>query len=72
MSEERSVKTSLLEILGQETRYSESENKRRDSEDENDNKAPLRHNMNTDQMPKEVETTDTSKLVIKRKGGTKL
>jgi len=58
--------------LAKKSRYSETENKRRDSEDENDNKAPFRHNMNTDQMPKETETMDTSKLVIKRKRGNKL
>lgn len=61
-----------LRYLAKKSRYSETENKRRDLEDENDNKPPLRHNMNTDQMPKEIETMDTSKLVIKRKGGTKL
>ena len=61
-----------LRYLAKKSRYSETDHKRRDSGDENDNRAPFRHNMNTNQMSKEIETMDTSKLVIKRKGGTKL
>ena len=61
-----------LRYLAKKSRYSEIEHKRRDSEDVNDNKATLRHNMNTNQLSKEIETMDTSKLVIKRNGGTKM
>lgn len=61
-----------LRYLAKKSRYSEIKHKRRDSEDVNDNKATLRRNMNTNQMSKEIETMATSKIVIKRNGGTKM